>query len=142
MSEPRKISFEQFQTELEAQGVPIEHCALICPICKTVQSATDLVLAGAGRCFAEVEQYLGFSCIGRFRKGAQRAFGTKKLIEGKGCDYTIGGLFCIHHLEIQTDDGKIHFRFDLATPEQAQLHRLENLKILAEKNPEVTPEMG
>lgn len=71
----------------------------VCPHCKTAQSAEDLVSAGVKK--EEVEKYVGFSCIGRFD-------------ETKGCNWTLGGLFQLHELEIETEDGKRHKHFDLA----------------------------
>ena len=62
----RKITLEQFHSELRGQGVPKEHLAFKCPMCGTILSAFDLVKAGAGKDFDEVEKYLGFSCIGRW----------------------------------------------------------------------------
>jgi len=70
-----------------------------CPQCKTVQSAEDLVAAGVSK--DDVERFVGFSCIGRFK-------------EGVGCDWTLGGLFQIHEIEIEDEDGKMHRHFELA----------------------------
>ena len=92
------MTLEEFRSALKAQGVPIEQVKLICPKCKTAQSANDLIAAGAGRSFDDVEKYLGFSCVGRFD-------------ETKGCDWTLGGLFSIHELEVVTPDGERHPRF-------------------------------
>ncbi len=71
----------------------------VCPRCKTVQSAADLLEAGASKDLAS--SYMGFSCIGRV---------DKKL----GCDWTLGGLFRIHTLEIVTEDEHKHPLFELA----------------------------
>jgi len=38
------------------------------------------------------ENYIHFSCIGRF-------------VEGRGCDWTLGGLLQLHKQEVVTDDG-------------------------------------
>jgi hypothetical protein len=105
----KTVTLDEFQTAIKAQGVPIEHVALKCPICKTIQSGTDLIAAGAGNDFDAVEKYLGFSCVGRFTQSA-------------GCDWTLGGLFQLHELEVVTPDGKKHPRFELATPEEARDH--------------------
>lgn len=116
------MSLEEFQAAILAQGVPQEHVALICPRCGTVQSARDLIAAGAGADFDAVERYLGFSCVGRFT-GAP---GARKKPDGKPCDWTLGGLFRLHKLEVVTPDGKAHPRFELATPEQAKAHMQES----------------
>ena len=118
----RSITLEQFRQEIRAQGVSIEDVAFICPMCKTVQSARDLIKAGAGKTLDEVEKYLGFSCVGRFTNAG--AF-KKSAAPGRGCDWTLGGLFKIHTLEVVTEDGEHHARFELATPEQAQAHAAE-----------------
>ena len=85
---------------------------------KTVQSAADLIAAKAGASMGEVEKYLGFSCVGRFT-GAKS---PRKKPDGSPCNWTLGGLFSLHELEVVTEDGEHHPSFELATPEQAQLH--------------------
>lgn len=117
----RQISLEQFQAECLGQGVPWEHVALICPMCKTVQSATDLIRSGAGADLDAVQKFLGFSCVGRFTGQGP----PTKAQKGRGCNWTLGGLFAFHELEVITPDGTAHPRFELATPEQAQAHRSE-----------------
>lgn len=92
------MTLEEFHEAMKSQGVSIEQVTFQCPKCKTLQSANDLIAAGAGKNLNEVEKYLGFSCIGRFSKN-------------KGCDWTLGGLFKIHELEVITEDGKRHPRF-------------------------------
>lgn len=112
-------TLEEYHAGLKAQGVPIVHCAMRCPMCGTIQSAQDLIDVGAGKNFDEVEKYLGFSCVGRWthqnpppkEKGAQH-----------GCNWTLGGLFQCHELVVVTPDGKNHPRFELATPTEAQAH--------------------
>ena len=59
-----------------------------CPKCKTTQTPQDLIDAGVKR--EDVDKYIGFSCIGRFT-------------ESKGCDWSLGGLFRIHTLEVDID---------------------------------------
>lgn len=115
----RTMTLDEFQSALKAQGVMArEDFALVCPRCGTVQSARDLIQAGAGATFDDVEGYLGFSCVGRFT-GA----GTpRKTPDGQPCNWTLGGLFPLHKLEVVTPDGKHHPRFEPASPEQAQQH--------------------
>lgn len=109
---PTEMTLEQFQDALKAQGVPLEQVLLRCPRCGTEQSANDLIEAGAGASLDDVECYLGFSCIGRFD-------------ESRGCDWTLGGLFSIHQLEVVTSDGERHPRFMPLSPEEAAAHRSE-----------------
>lgn len=113
----RKITLKEFQTELKAQGVEREHFAFVCPVCSTVQSGTSLIKAGTAKNFALVETQIGFSCVGRFTNAGPH---KKENPPGKGCDWTLGGLFRIHKLEVIGPDGAIHPYFEIATPEQAQ----------------------
>jgi len=92
------MTLEEFKQAIRAQGVPIIDVNFECPKCKTLQSANDLIKAGAGKDFDEVEKYLAFSCVGRWDKT-------------KGCNWTLGGLFKIHDLEVITPDGEKHPRF-------------------------------
>lgn len=115
----KTLTLEQFQQACRDQKVPArEDIAMVCPMCGTVQSARDLIAAGAGSSFEEVEKYLGFSCLGRFT-GAP---GPRHKLDGKPCDWTLGGLFKTHKLEVLTPDGKRWPQFELATPEQARAH--------------------
>ena len=115
----RTLTLNEFHTECKAQGMKSrEDIAMVCPMCGTVQSARDLMVAGAGADFEAVEKYLGFSCFGRFTKAGS----PRKTPDGQPCNWTLGGLFTLHTLEVVTPDGKNHPRFELATPEQAQHH--------------------
>lgn len=111
------MTVEEYHAALKLQGVPRDDLAMICPMCRTVQSARDLIAAGAGADFATVEKYLGFSCVGRFT-GADS---PRSKLDGRPCDWTLGGLFRLHKLEVVAD-GEHHPRFELATPEEAQAH--------------------
>lgn len=116
--ERKTISLDEFQAAIRAQGVPVEHVALKCPMCGTIQSATDLIRAGAGADMDAVEKYLGFACVGRFTNAGPYKPGSSQV----GCDWTLGGLFQLHLLEVVTPDGKRHPRFEIASPETAQAH--------------------
>lgn len=114
----RQITVEQLHAELQAQGVSArEHYAFRCVCCGTIQSGASLIRAGAGATFEEVEKWVGFSCVGRFTGAGPRKKGAPP---GRGCDWTLGGLFTIHKLEIMTPDGKACALFELATAEEAQ----------------------
>lgn len=113
----RVVTLDEFMLELKAQGVPKEHLAFRCPMCGTVQSAFDLIAAGAGDQFEDVEKYLGFSCVGRWLE-CQPPPGVPE----RGCDWTLGGLIGCQKLEVQTPDGKRHARFEPCTPVEAQAH--------------------
>ncbi|WP_282265519.1 VVA0879 family protein [Stenotrophomonas sp. PS02298] len=112
----KTLTVSEFRAAIAAQKVDREDIAFICPRCATVQSARSLIAAGAGVDFDSVERYLGFSCIGRFT-GAGSAR-TKP--DGAPCNWTLGGLFQLHELEVVTEDGKAHPHFEVATPEQAR----------------------
>jgi hypothetical protein len=117
----RTITLEQFHAELKAQGVPKMHLAFRCPICHTIQSAHDLIAAGAGKTFDEVQGYLGFSCVGRFTKAGPFDPKGKNNKPGNGCDWTLGGLLHLHELTV-TDGEQKHHRFEVVSPEEAQAH--------------------
>ena len=110
------IGLPAFHARLHAQGVADRnHNAFVCPICGTVQSMASLVEAGATA--EKAESIIGFSCEGRLTKAGP----FKKANAGsvRGCDWSLGGLFRLHKLEV--DDGaRIHPLFELATAEQAQ----------------------
>ncbi len=100
-----KITLEEATVRMKAQGSEDIMGALFeCPRCKLAQSGNDLVRVGAGKDLEEINGFLGFSCIGRWA-------------EDEGCDWTLGGLFQVHGLEI---DGRPTFR--ILTKEEAEEH--------------------
>ncbi len=117
MSEPRKITLDRFEAEVEAQGVERLDVTVICPLCDTPQSMRALIAAGAGAIEADVEKFIGFSCIGRFT-GAGSGF-AKDHPKGKGCDYTLGGLLTLPKLIVLLPDGEEIPHFEIASKEQA-----------------------
>jgi len=113
------MTVEEFHAAVKGQGVlSREDFAFVCPMCATVQSANDLIAAGAGKSFEEVERYLAFSCFGRWTgAGAPR-----NKPDGGPCNWTLGGLFSLHKLEVVTPEGEQYPCFEIASPEQAQKH--------------------
>lgn len=112
-----KISVEEFHARLKAQGVSArKHLAMVCPMCGVAQSMNSLIEAGAGATEDEVEKHLGFSCVGRFTKAGP----PRKKPDGEPCNWTLGGFFKAHELEIITADGKSHPTFRPATAAEAQ----------------------
>ena len=112
------MTVDQFHDAIKKQGVDKLDIAFICPMCGCVQSPRDLIAAGAGTDFDAVAKYVAFSCVGRWTNaGSPR---TPK--DGKPCDWTLGGLFTLHDLEVISFDGDHHPRFMPATPEQARDH--------------------
>ena len=116
------MTVPEFHAALKAQGVPDRaDLALVCPMCGTVQSARDMIAAGAGLDFDAVERFLGFSCVGRWTNAGP----PRRRPDGNPCNWTLGGLFRTHKLEVIDDDGTRHPRFEVASPEQAQRHARE-----------------
>lgn len=114
------MSIPEFHAALKAQGVSgREHLAFRCPICGTIQSGADLMRATGKSSFDDVEKWLGFSCVGRFTGAGEWKRGQPA---GKGCNWTLGGLFQVHKLEVIDEKGVSHARFEIATPEEAQAH--------------------
>lgn len=126
MNLPRVITLEAFQAELKMQKSPGRgHAVFKCPMCGTLQTANELIAAGAAADLEEVQKYVAFSCIGRFRPGSPSAFDHKaqKLKPGFGCDFTLGGLLPICHLMVQVPDEKSPRPvFAPASPSEAQSH--------------------
>jgi hypothetical protein len=96
----KTMTLKEFVDAIERQKKErIEDITFRCPKCKTLQSAQDLIDAGAGKSLDEVKKYLAFSCVGRWSKD-------------KGCNYTLDKFFKIHKFEVITPDGKHHPRFE------------------------------
>lgn len=116
----RMMMLKDFQEVLRSQGVPSrEHFAFVCPICGTVQSAADLIAAGAGASFDDVQNSLGFACIGRFTNAGAHKPGEPP---GRGCNWTLGGLFKLHTIEVEAEDGSRHPLFEPASADAARAH--------------------
>lgn len=116
-----QIPLQEFLARLKAQGVPRRHVALRCPACGTVQSMNSLIQVGAGDTEDDVEKYVGFSCIGRWLDAGPADFQKTKPQNGRrGCNWTLGGLLQLHKLEIVTDDGEHHPRFEVASADEAK----------------------
>lgn len=119
----KRITVPEFHALLKAQDVPTrEDLAFKCPRCGTIQSMGDLLDTGMDK--IQAEKYLGFSCVGRFTNaGSATKEGTPA--PGKvGCDWTLGGLFHLHNLEVTDKAGKVHPMFDICEPEEAKAHAL------------------
>lgn len=121
MSQAREITHAEFIAEYRAQSETREGIVFICPACGTLQNALDLIAAGAGEKFEDVGGQIGFTCVGRHRGQGS----PSKAIAGKGCNWTLGGLFQIHTLTVLTAEGDKHPHFELASREQADAHRAQ-----------------
>ena len=113
----RTMTLGEFHDACRAQKVGAsEDIAFVCPMCRTVQSARDLIAAGAGRDFDEVGRYLGYSCVGRFTSACP----PRAKPDGEPCNWTLGGFLSMHTLEVVNTNGERHPHFELASPEDAQ----------------------
>ncbi len=115
----KTMTIADFRAACKAQAPSPDQVVVKCPMCGTLQSGQDLLAAGAGPDWASVGKYAGFSCVGRFT-GAPS---PRKEPDGQPCNWTLGGLFQMHEMEVITEDGKHHPHFELATPEEASAHR-------------------
>jgi hypothetical protein len=97
---------ETFLAEAQRRfGTDVLDWRFVCPKCHTAQSVRELqdAVVAAGGSEDEVVKYVAFSCIGRFAGP-----------NGPGCDWTLGGLFRIHTLEVVMPDGARRPTFELA----------------------------
>lgn len=115
----KTMTLDEFIAACKAQAKRREEIVFVCPMCGTMQSGNDFIAAGVGKDFDEIEKFLGYSCIGRW----QGADAPRKYPDGKPCNWTLGGLFQTHKLEVVTPDGKRHPRFELASVLEADVHR-------------------
>jgi len=125
----KRLTIDEFIAACKAQAPSSDLIVFRCPMCGTLQTARELIAAGAGADVNAVEKYLGFSCIGRFAGAGS----PREEPDGKPCNWTLGGLFKTHKLEVVTPDGKAHPRFELADFDEAHAHRV---KIAAEQGEE------
>lgn len=114
-----RMTLAEFQEACKAQAPSHDLIVFQCPMCKTLQTSRDLIAAGAGTTFDEVERYLAFSCVGRFTGAGS----PRKAPDGQPCNWTLGGLLKLHKVEVVTPDGEAHPRFELASREEADAHR-------------------
>jgi hypothetical protein len=110
----RTITAAEFGAELQAQNVPRDHYAVKCPVCGTVQSLTSFYVAGLSPEMAEKQ--IAYSCIGRQTKAGPH---KKEAAPGKGCDWTLGGLFQFHTLLVLAGEKTLP-TFEPATAEEAK----------------------
>ena len=99
------LTVDEFHSAIASQNVPSKDATYLCPQCGTLQSFNDLKKAGAGKTTEDICRVLAFSCIGRWDNS-------------KGCDWTLGGLFQIHELEVIDAKGEKHPRFIPISAEQ------------------------
>lgn len=68
---------------------------------------------------------IGFACEGRLTDAGPYPAASDKSRKAqarrnkRGCDWTLGGLFKLHELEVETPDGEVHPRFQVASRDEA-----------------------
>jgi hypothetical protein len=143
-----QITIDQLHARFKEQGVSArEHIAFKCLNCGTIQSIASLVKAGCPS--EDAEKYVGFSCEGRFSNAGPYPGEKNKTDKAKarrkvrGCDWTLGGLFRLHKVEVLNADGKPQPIFEIASADEAQA--LERLMDWRDANPAValsSPDRG
>jgi hypothetical protein len=125
----KTITIDELHAALRAQGVPREHMSVKCPVCRTVQSFSQLVAAVKaatpehmrayfGKADMDPEEIFGFDCIGRVTgAGPWKGEGDTP---GRGCNWTLSGFLKAHRLEVISAKGERVPFFEPATPEEAQ----------------------
>lgn len=109
---------DEFLAEAQRRfGPKVRDWKFVCPMCATVQSVEqllDAVLASGGK-KDDVHGYIGYSCIGRFTRQSDAGIAAKNRGQpwDKGCNWTLGGLFQCHTLEVLIN-GKPRPTFELA----------------------------
>ena len=119
-----KMSLDEFHAACKKQAPRPSEIVFVCPMCKRPQNALDLIEVGAGKNLDEVNKYLGFSCIGRWTGAGS----PRKKPDGQPCNWTLGGLFKCHEFEVVSPDGESHALFRLATKEEADDYRAEQIE--------------
>ncbi|MDE2101110.1 MAG: hypothetical protein KGL39_27935 [Patescibacteria group bacterium] len=94
----------------------------VCPACGTVQSVQQYLDAGLSK--ERVHAVMAYSCVGRYTGQGDQGIAAKARGETwtQGCNWTLGGLFQIHTMEVLFENGKRRPVFEFAEPiAQAQL---------------------
>lgn len=102
MSQPTRMTKAEWMAEgLRRFGPDQLQWRFVCPVCGYVQSAKDYKDAGAP------QPAVAFSCVGRWRKRARKAFDNEHgSIKSGPCDYAGGGLFRLNPVTLVLEDGK------------------------------------
>lgn len=93
-----QIPFEEWKEKaIELYGKDRNQWKFKCPSCGGIQTCQDFI----DHKIEEPDTKFHFSCIGRW-------------VKGRGCDWTLGGLFRIHKLEVIDPEGNKHSVFEFA----------------------------
>lgn len=99
---------EWLQRGKERFGKDYKEWKFKCPSCGNIQSIHDFEDAS----IENPEQKVFFSCIGRWNGH------DNDMLSGKSpCNYTLGGLFKLHHVEVINEEGYITSVFEFAESE-------------------------
>lgn len=123
------VTGPELRARLKAQEVSREHLAVKCPMCGTVQSAFDLIRAGAGADFDAVAKHLGVDCVGRFTGAAA----PRREKDGQPCNWTLHGMLQLHTFEVLEEDGQRYPFFEPAAPGEAQENMRKSMLMDADK---------
>lgn len=118
------VTIKEFHALCKEQAGSTLDTVVICPACKTLQCGHDFIAAGVER--ERVARVLGFNCVGRYT-GAQSA---RKVPDGQPCNWTLGGLFQIHTMEVIDEEGVKHPHFELASVQAAKEYRQKRAAVV------------
>ena len=84
----KKLSFEEWKDKaIELFGKDSKDWRFVCPSCGHIQSVKSVLEHNPSLDPNNIQNWINYNCEGRYN-------------EGEGCDWTLGGLFKIHKLEI------------------------------------------
>lgn len=107
----KQMSFKEWEAEGERKfGKDKKKWKFKCVNCGHIQSIQDFIDLKV----EEPENYVYFTCIGRFMENCKGILGNKK----SPCNYTLGGLFNLAKLEVIDEEGKKHSAFEFANEEK------------------------
>jgi len=89
----RNVALQHYK---DVKGIEFE-----CPSCKHKQSINSIMKNNSKLTEQEVRDFIAVNCEGRSTKG-------------KGCDWTLGGLFQIHDVEVLKEDGSKYGVFNFS----------------------------
>ena len=84
----KELSYKEWINKaIELFGKDSKNWGFVCPSCGHIQSVKSVLEHNPSLNPEDVKKWINYSCEGRYN-------------EGEGCDWTLGGLFKIHKLEI------------------------------------------
>ena len=84
----KKLSHREWINEaIELFGKDSKNWSFVCPSCGHIQSIKSVLEHNPSLDLKDVQNWIHYNCEGRYN-------------EGNGCNWTLGGLFHIHKIEI------------------------------------------